>query len=179
MKIGTRSILFGVHAFWWHPVVVALAWREYHHQWPRHLTEWVAIFCHDLGYWGAPDIDGAIGKEHPWRSANLAEWVMRWLGRGSVANRVAVVMHVLGHSRSFCRQHRLNVSPLCAPDKLSVLFEPTWFYFLRASLSGELHEFVDNAAEHGFTADRLPDRWRWIKWYKDRTRKEFYGQKKG
>lgn len=28
MRIGTKSILFGVHQFIWHPVTVYIAWRN-------------------------------------------------------------------------------------------------------------------------------------------------------
>ncbi len=173
MNVGTKSVLWGVHCFAIHPIVVALAWRKYHGKWPQHLTEWVAIVCHDLGYWGCPEIDGPCGKQHPWRSAHIAEKVMKHVFRRGKAEQIATVMHVLGHSRSFCKEFGFAMSPLCAPDKLSVLFEPSWFYFLRAKLSGELPEFVANAARFGYVKDRLLDQWRWVGWYKRKVTYDF------
>lgn len=118
-------------------------------------------------------MDGDEGKQHPWHGARIAEKLMRWLGHGDLANRCAAVMHVLGHSRSFCRQYGFSISPLCAPDKLSVLLEPSWFYFLRASLSGEIIEFVDNARRFGFDSSSLRSRWQWVAWYKQKVANEF------
>ena len=37
-------------------------------------------------------------------------------------------------------------SKLCWADKASILFEPEWFYLLRARASGELAEYRDKAA---------------------------------
>lgn len=176
MKIGTKSVLFGIHCFFIHPVVVALAWRRYWDKWPQHLSEWVAIICHDLGYWNCPEIDGPCGKQHPWRSAHIAEKVMAKLGRPK-DEQIAAVLHVLGHSRSFCKEYGFRISPLCAPDKLSVIFEPRWFYFLRSTLSGELNEFVDNAWRYGYSSKYMWQRWKWINWYKDKVRYEFKKEK--
>ena len=48
MKVGTKSVLFGAHAFWLHPFFVAVAWtRLYGFPWDPRL--WVAFFVHDLG----------------------------------------------------------------------------------------------------------------------------------
>lgn len=82
-------------------------------------------------------------------------------------------MHVLGHSRSFVKQYGFGLSPLCAPDKLSVLFEPTWFYYLRGTLSGELKEFTGNARRFGFNEYNWISRWKWIGWYKAKVKHEF------
>ena len=64
MKIGTKTILFGVHQFAIHPWFVAWAWwRLYSFPWDPRL--WVAFFVHDLGYWGKPNMDGLEGERHP------------------------------------------------------------------------------------------------------------------
>jgi len=74
MTVGTKSILFGVHQFLWHPITVGLAWKHLYGVWPNRY-EWVAIFCHDLGYWGKSNMDGAEGRTHPKRGAELAyDW---------------------------------------------------------------------------------------------------------
>lgn len=51
MKTGTKSVLFGAHCFFIHPLFVALAWwKLFGFPWDPRL--WVAFFVHDLGYWG-------------------------------------------------------------------------------------------------------------------------------
>ena len=73
MRVGTKSVLFGAHAFWLHPWLVALAWtRLYGFPWDPRL--WVAFFVHDLGYWGKPNMDGRPGESHPF-------WAARLMGR--------------------------------------------------------------------------------------------------
>ena len=76
MRIGTRSLLFGVHQLVWHPVVVMLAWRNLYGQWPN-WQELVCIIIHDWGYWGCPNMDGPEGENHPWWAARQAD---RWFG---------------------------------------------------------------------------------------------------
>ena len=63
MKIGTKSLLFGVHQFFWHPLTVYWAWKRLYGR--PSLREFVCIFVHDWGYWRAGDMDGAIGGLHP------------------------------------------------------------------------------------------------------------------
>lgn len=130
-------MLFGVHAFWWHPIVVFIAWLRCYRKLPS-WPELVAIALHD-SYWGMPNIDGPEGKMHPARGAHYA---------GKLAGRRAMLL-VLGHSRSFAGLFGFPLSALCAPDKLSILVEPRWFYLLRAKLSGEAEEFRDRAVQSG------------------------------
>lgn len=162
MKVGSKSILWGVHAWWFHPISVALAWRMWHGRWPNTRAEWIAIFCHDLGYWGCPDMDGECGKEHPWGGACVANKY-----GGAKAFEL-----VLGHSKSFSKIHDIERSELCAPDKLSVLFDPMWFYLLRANLSGEIYEYLQNAPVEHRSNQRS-----WFLWYREKVRSEYYGPK--
>ena len=80
MKIGTKSVLFGAHAFYLHPWFVAWAWwKLYGFPWKPWL--WVMFFVHDLGYWGKPNMDGPEGEEHPWLGARFlyrlqALWIL-------------------------------------------------------------------------------------------------------
>ena len=63
MKLGTKSVLFGVHCFFLHPWFVAVAWwKLYGFPWDPHL--WVAFAVHDLGYLGKPNMDGMEGETH-------------------------------------------------------------------------------------------------------------------
>src|SRR5688572_8618904 len=80
MKRGTLSVLFGVHQFLWHPITVLRAWRHLYGRWPK--WHWIiAILCHDLGYWGKPNMDGPEGQTHPEAGAELASDVVYRIGR--------------------------------------------------------------------------------------------------
>jgi len=57
VSVGTRSVLFGVHAFWLHPFFTAEAWRRIY-GFPWDVRLWVAFFVHDLGYWKKNDMEG-------------------------------------------------------------------------------------------------------------------------
>lgn len=162
-------MLFGVHAFWIHPIVVACAWKRLYGVWPSGLAEWAAIALHDVGYFGLPNLDGAQGRQHPEISARIAAYLLR--KQPKVAKKAVDL--ILGHSKYYCRKHGRKVSKLYAPDKASILFEPKWFYFLRALLSGELAEFTQHAPKR-FRAG--PRRYiRWTIWYYSRIEKKFCG----
>ncbi len=131
MKVGTRSVLFGAHAFWLHPWFVALAWwRLYGFPWDPRL--WVAFFVHDLGYWGKPNMDGPEGEEHPlWGAAvMLVLFGERWS------------RFVYYHSRFLAKRDGEPFSRLCVADKLAVALEPAWLYLPRVILSGEIREYM-------------------------------------
>jgi hypothetical protein len=154
ISIGTKSILFGVHQCIWHPITVGLAWRKLFRVWPT-WREWVCIFVHDLGYWGKPNIDGAEGKQHPVLGACLATHIC-----GAKSGAL-----VLFHSRDFSRAFGATPSKLCWADKYSVMFDPRWFYLLRARLSGEVNEFRDNAPEY----QRKERDIFWLNWYRTKV----------
>ena len=57
MRVGTKSVLFGVHAIWIHPFFVVWAWwRLFGFPWDFRL--WVAFFVHDSGYFCKRDTGG-------------------------------------------------------------------------------------------------------------------------
>lgn len=150
MRVGTRSLLFGVHQVIWHPVTVALAWRSLYGAWPS-WREAMCIIIHDWGYWGAPNMDGEEGERHPVWAARVAG---RWLGP-------AYADLCLLHSRHYARQLDRPPSLLCWPDKLSLLFDPPWFYLFRARFSGELWEYRQKASEAGVVPLSATD-WEWL-----------------
>lgn len=138
MNIGTKSILFGVHQFVWHPISVALAFRRVH----RRLPSWweaVGIVCHDLGYWGCTDMDGPSGEPHPRGGAAIAAKICSLF---SYDRALDVYFFCLYHSSNFARIHGAPTSALYLPDKVSIFYDPAWFYLLRARASGELDEYV-------------------------------------
>lgn len=173
MNVGTKSVLFGVHAFWWHPFTVAFAWRKLYGAWPDRF-QWCAIFCHDLGYWGCPNMDGIEGRRHPIAGAawaqKLAGRVARWSGYNRVhqlTTALDIYFLSLLHSREFSKETNVEPSELCWADKYCCFYDPAWFYLLRGHLSGEIYEFRANAAGH------IPDGYslrQWYLWYRNKVR---------
>lgn len=129
MKVGTKSVLIGVHQFIWHPFTVFLAWLDLY-GWPT-WWEFVCIIVHDLGYLGKDNMDGESGHFHPELGAKIAGWLCGEKAR----------LECLGHSRSYAESHKLPTSRLCWADKWSPMFDPTHFYWLRGTLSEEIAEY--------------------------------------
>lgn len=170
MRVGTKSLLFGVHQFLYHPYVVARAWRFLHGRWPN-FPEWVCIFCHDLGYWGCPNMDGDLGQRHPEFGAKIAGRIMynyaRWRGHTPADAeffRELYIKFTLFHSRFYAKRAGAPVSELFMADKLSIAFEPRWWYLLRATLSGEIKEYLANAQKHLNLPNPMPKK-EWHHWY--------------
>lgn len=155
MQVGTKSLLFGTHQIFWHPLTVGLAWRRVHGRWPR-WREWVAILFHDWGYWGCPNMDGEAGRKHPELGARIA---------GTLAGRDAYWLALL-HSGHYARLLGADPSALCLPDKVSVLFDPPWFYLIRARLSGEIKEYVSNSPLNDAPEEV------WLMWYRGRVKEK-------
>ena len=171
MKIGTKSVLFGAHAFYLHPWFVAWAWwKLYGFPWKPWL--WVMFFVHDLGYWGKPNMDGPEGEEHPWLGARFlyrlqALWILlkqpvffrkryalctdiRWwqLRRRWAHAYLGIKWEEetwgnvsLYHSRFLCKQYGARPSMLCIADKLAICLTPYWLYLPMARATREIHEY--------------------------------------
>lgn len=142
MKVGTKSVLFGIHHWWWHFYYCVRAWRWLYGRWPR-LSEGVAIFLHDFGYIGCPNMDGREGSNHPMRISRLVHILA-----GQLAGDL-----VLKHSHSLCMRWDWTPSMLCWADKLATalwLEERRGGYLRRALHSGELAEYRQRAADSGF-----------------------------
>lgn len=143
MTVGTKSVLWGVHAFWFHPIVVAVAFWKVH----RRLPAWwesVAIVTHDLAYWGCEDMDGPSGISHPRGGAFIAAKLCSLF---SLERSWDAYFFSLYHSSNFARLHGAKNSDLYLPDKVSILVESKAWYLFRARLSGELKEFVSRENE--------------------------------
>lgn len=141
MKIGTKSVLFGAHAFWLHPWFVAWAWTKLY-GFPTDYRLWVAFFVHDLGYVGKPNMDGPEGEDHVQLGGSL---MRRWFG-------FEWRLFTLCHSRYFCKKWGVRPSALCYADKLATVLIPWWIYVPLVRLTGEIREYKSAAkhrAEHG------------------------------
>jgi len=126
MKVGTRSLLFGVHHFLIHPIFVFLAWVKLYGtpSW----REVICIIIHDWGYFGKVNIDGIEGETHPELGANIAQKLF-----GEDYAKLC-----LYHSRHYAKKYGAVPSKLCWADKFSISYELWWFYLLRAHLGGEI-----------------------------------------
>jgi hypothetical protein len=141
MTIGTKSLLFGAHQFLLHPLLVAWAWTKLY-GFPRDWRLWLCFFVHDVGYWGCGDIDGAEGKEHPWRGADMVR---------NHTNSIGWHRFALFHSRDQARVFSRQISRLCVADKLAFCLEWKWFYLWRCKMTGELAEYLENAKRMAIT----------------------------
>ena len=148
--MGTKSLLFGVHQFLWHPITVALAWRELNGRWPT----WREAFCiliHDWGYFGSPAMDDERGERHPELGAAIAGMLL-----GPEYGDLCEF-----HSRHYARARGAEPSMLCWADKASILYDPPAFYLVRALLSRELAEYRRNAARAG-AVPLTASHWQWL-----------------
>lgn len=139
MRKGTKSLLFGVHLWWWHPLTVYIAWWKLKGCFPG-WREMVCAFVHDWGYWGCVDMDSGRGDAHPELGANIAGRLF-----GKKYHDLC-----LYHSRHYAKRYNAKPSELCWADKLSISYEHWWYYLPRAMLSGELEEYREICSRAGF-----------------------------
>jgi hypothetical protein len=145
MRIGTRSVLLGAHAFWLHGFFVAEAWRRLY-GFPYNLPLWATFFLHDVGYLRKSDMEGPSGETHVYAGARI---VALLFGR-------AWGEFCLRHSRYWVRKHGGPLSRLAAADKLAFVLTPDWLYLPMARATGELSEYMAvsqerQAGDRGFT----------------------------
>lgn len=142
MKIGTKSLLFGVHQVVLHPIILFIAWWQVY-GFPADPRLWIAFVIHDWGYWGKPNMDGSEGEKHVEWAANV---MRRWFGDewGDFC---------LYHSRFYSKRDNRHFSKLCVADKWLIAIEPWWLYLPRATASGEFKEYMqvgrDKSGKYG------------------------------
>jgi hypothetical protein len=148
--VGTKSVLFGVHAFWIHPVLTAIAWwKLYGFPWDPRL--WACFFLHDIGYWGKPNMNGPEGETHPVLGAKIVGWLF-----GPDWEEFCVT-----HSRHYAKKMGKRISPLAIADKYVQVIEPSWLYIPRAVLSGEMDEYLTAAANQDTSPNIILRNMRW------------------
>lgn len=161
MKTGTKSVLFGAHAFWMHPWFVAAGWIRLY-GFPVDPRIWIAFLVHDLGYWGMDRMDDAIGQTHPELGGRI---MARLFGEawGDFARL---------HSRYYARLERKAVSRLCAADKLATAYCPPWIYVPMATWSGEIYEYLTLPGSLQAERDGEHDgsRYGWHAWIREHFR---------
>lgn len=152
MPIGTKSVLFGAHCFFIHPVLLFVSWwRLYGFPWDPRL--WVAFVVHDLGYWGKPNMDGEEGELHPYLGAK----VMGFLFDKKKPDNKSYPLpseywywhdFTLYHSRFLAKKNGAQFSRLCVADKYVIATEPAWLYLPRVRFTGEIKEYMKDAAKN-------------------------------
>lgn len=160
MKVGTKSLLFGVHQIFIHPFWVALAWWKLY-GFPKDYRLWVAFIVHDWGYWGCPEMDGPIGDHHPRFGAELMHWLF-----DDGDSDLTWYYFCMCHSRFLAKQLLWQPSKLCMADKLSLGLEPWWLYLPRAWASGKLKEYMKSAEPDGKHGHMNLEQVSPIAWYK-------------
>ena len=137
MKIGTKSVLFGVHCFLIHPFFVAYAWYKLY-GFPLDPRLWVAFIVHDMGYIGKPNMDGEEGETHPYLGANIMGFLFgkKWHD------------FTLYHSRFLSKKMGAQYSRLCVADKYALAITPAWLYLPMARWTGEIYEYMKDAARN-------------------------------
>ena len=150
MRVGTKSILFGVHQCVLHPLFVLRAWILLF-GWPRYLYEYLAILTHDLGYWHSPNMDGPEGENHPEVAA------LYWFKKQTLLGS-SVGDEILGHSRFYAAKYHLKLTKLFQADKLATSLYPMWLYLLLARLSGEIHEYIQHSTDGKYAAMKFTRR---------------------
>lgn len=158
MKIGTKSLMFGAHCIFIHPLLVAAAWWRLY-GFPSDPRLWLAFIVHDWGYWGKSNMDGPEGETHVEAGARI---MARLFGP-------AWGDFTRYHSRYYARKDGVAPSRLCYADKLSLCFEWDWCYLLRVCLTGEIREYRAHAARGGkyakdsYLSGAGSSRWEWLR----------------
>jgi hypothetical protein len=142
MRMGTRSLLYGGHCFFIHPLFVALAWWRLY-GFPLDPRLWLVFLVHDWGYFGRRDIDGEDGEAHPETGAALVGFLCgaKWKD------------FCLRHSRSYSRKMGVEPSRLCYADKLSLAMTPTWLWLPMARMTGEIREYIARSKTGHYASD--------------------------
>lgn len=154
LPVGTKSLLFGVHCWFIHPFVVALAWKRLY-GWPTDIRIWAAFIVHDWGYWGHTAMDSPEAEQHPVLGARIMHWlfdrrVFNWKRYNECfryddsADECYSEWYdfTLYHSRFLAKKNGAQFSRLCVADKAALYIEPFWFYLFRARMSGEIYEYL-------------------------------------
>ena len=100
MKLGTKSLLWGAHAFFLHPLQVGWGWRQL---WgfPWDVRLWIGFVFHDVGYFQRDRMDGDGSEEHVILGAEIVR---------SICGPV-YADECYRHSREWCRRHGTASQP--------------------------------------------------------------------
>jgi hypothetical protein len=120
-------------------------------------------------------MDSAEGEQHPYVGAWVVWYLYMWAHSFTRDRRAALdraedlFFLVLLHSRYLCAKGNKQPSDLCWADKLSMSYDPQWFYLLRARASGEIHEYREGARE--IVSLVWPDEY-WFTWCRNKCARD-------
>lgn len=129
MRIGTRSLIFGLHSFFVHPILMLAIFKKVVGR-RADFVEIVCILIHDIGYFGKPNMDGVEGNLHPYAGAKLARFLF-----GDRGWRLCV-----GHNDEVREVEGLPRSVIYAVDKYFYVVIPVWLQKALGIMSGEYKE---------------------------------------
>lgn len=129
MKLGTKSLLFGLHQFILHPLVMVVAFRRIFGRMPD-TAELFSIIVHDWGYFGKDGIDINGGELHPYLGAKISRFLFGERGWNLC----------IGHNDGARQDEGLKRSVIFAADKYYYVLLPTLIHRTLATLSGEYKE---------------------------------------
>ena len=150
MKVGTKSLLFGVHQVIVHPICVAIAWTRLF-GFPKDPRIWIAFIVHDWGYWSKPNMDGKEGETHVELGARIMHRLFDRKPLRTKFGREQIIItggtyywynFTLFHSRFYAKKHNHKISKLCIADKAAFMVLPKRMYIMLASWSGEINEYM-------------------------------------
>lgn len=130
MNLGTKTLLFGVHQIFIHPILVTIAWIKLYRSFPT-WREMLCIIIHDWGYWGKSNLKDADGDRHPEKGAEIASKLLGPEWRD----------FILGHSSFYMVRYGVKQSKLFAPDKYWHCMIPLWFYKVLSVPTGEFRHY--------------------------------------
>jgi hypothetical protein len=137
LRTGTKTVLFGYHQFFLHPLILAVAWKKLY-GFPCDPRLWAAFFLHDIGYLCKSNIDGVEGQLHPFDGALIMHFLFD-------APEDSTWYHFcLYHSRTIAKTYFAPLSKLGYADKLAFLLYPKWLLRTLYFFSGELVEYMNN-----------------------------------
>ncbi len=167
MKVGTKSLWFGVHQVFIHPLFVLWGWKKLY-GWPN-WKEMVCIIIHDWGYWGCADMDGDEGERHPrWAAQIACRLFDKQIDLGTHSEWEWNYYDLcLLHSRFYAKKVCRKPSKLCWSDKLGSALYPPWLWVLLGTLTGEIKEYME-AMKH---RDRIQETnpFKYFKVYRDKV----------
>lgn len=168
MRAGTKTLLFGVHQFVWHPLLVLIAWIKLYKEFPS-IKELICIFIHDWGYWQKKVLKDEDGDRHPELGAKIAGKLLGPEWRD----------FVLGHSSYYVLKNGIETSKLMAADKYFHCIIPLWMYKAMAVPTGEFKYYreMDPAKYKRQVADKnKSDEFWWLNLQKICLKKIIYNR---
>lgn len=105
-------------------------------------------------------MDDEKGEQHPYFGARIMGWLFDRKNRYTVLGCECKICKgiqeedsywynfTLYHSRFLAKRNGANYSKLCVADKLAITLTPKWLYLPIANWSGEIKEYMKDAAKN-------------------------------